>query len=508
MSSQVDASVHQRFSSQWGLFLSVLAISVGTGNIWRFPRIAANNGGDQGAGAFLIAWVCLLFLWSVPLIMAEYAMGRRTRSGTVGAFAFLAGRKSAWMGAFVAFVTAVITFYYAVVVGWCIYYFLQMVFAPLPSSTEASMAVWNGFQSSNLPVLFHGLSFGLAALVLWKGISSIEKVNKFLMPLLFGSVLISLVRALTLPGATEGIAYLFTPQFEQLSHPKIWLEALTQNAWDTGAGWGLFLTYGAHMRREHEVTRNAMITACGNNFVSLLAGIIVFGTLFGLLGTGMGMSQPEILKIARDSGPASTGLTLVWMPQLFAQMPLGRLLASVFFLGLALAGFTSLVAHIELQVRVLVDAGVQRKKAILAAIGVGFLLGVPSAYNLVLLGNQDFVWGVALMISGFLVAYAVIRYGVDKLRREELVARGADPNSASWWSPIIKYFVPPAAIALLIWWLSLSATVYAPNDWYDPFNPDSVMTCLVQWAVAVVLCVILAKRLIPKFAPPSSGQDD
>jgi NSS family neurotransmitter:Na+ symporter len=89
-----------------------------------------------------------------------------------------------------------------------------------------------------------------------------------------------------------------------------------------------------------------------------------------------------------------------------------------------------------------------------------------------------------------------------------LVARGADPNSASWWSPIIKYFVPPAAIALLVWWLSLSATVYAPDDWYDPFNPDSVMTCLVQWAVAVVLCVILAKRLVPKFAPPSSGQDD
>ena len=94
MPKQPDASVHQRFSSSWGLLLSVLAISVGTGNIWRFPRIAALAGGDEGAGAFLVAWVVFLFLWSIPLIIAEYALGRRSRLGVVGTFVRLVGPRS------------------------------------------------------------------------------------------------------------------------------------------------------------------------------------------------------------------------------------------------------------------------------------------------------------------------------------------------------------------------------------------------------------------------------
>jgi NSS family neurotransmitter:Na+ symporter len=173
---------------------------------------------------------------------------------------------------------------------------------------------------------------------------------------------ISLIRAITLPGALEGVAYLFTPEWGQLTNPRIWLEALTQNAWDTGAGWGLFLTYGCYMRKEHDLARSAFLTAIGNNLISLLAGMLVFGTVFAVLAHGMGMSRPEVLNIARDSGPASTGLTLIWMPQLFARMAFGKLLACIFFFGLAVAGFTSLVAQLELLVRVLIDVGWQRRR--------------------------------------------------------------------------------------------------------------------------------------------------
>ena len=102
-----------------GLLLSVLGIAVGTGNIWRFPRIAAQSGGEEGAAAFLISWILFLFLWSVPLIVAEYAMGRFTRRAPVGSFVKIAGPKFAWMGAFVSFVATAIMFYYSVVAGWC-----------------------------------------------------------------------------------------------------------------------------------------------------------------------------------------------------------------------------------------------------------------------------------------------------------------------------------------------------------------------------------------------------
>jgi NSS family neurotransmitter:Na+ symporter len=507
MTREVDSSVHQRFSSRLGLMLSVLGIAVGTGNIWRFPRIAAQAGGDQGAGAFLVAWVIFLFLWSIPLIIAEYALGRASRQGPLGAFVSLAGPKYGWMGAFVAFVTTAITFYYSVVVGWCLYYFWMMLTAPLPATTAAAMAAWNGLQASQWPSVCHAIAITLGGAVVWRGIRSIERVNTVLMPLLLATVLISLVRALTLPGALEGVAYLFRPEWSQFANPRVWLEALTQNAWDTGAGWGLFLTYGAYMRQEHDLARSAFLTAIGNNTISLLAGMLVFGTVFAVLGHDMNMSRPEVLAIARDSGPASTGLTLIWMPQLFARMGFGKLLACVFFFGLAVAGFTSLVAQIELQVRVLIDIGWRRQNAIFLIVALVFICGLPSALSVDFLGNQDFVWGVALMLSGGLVAFAVIRYGAERLRRGEILACANDLRLGAWWDATIRYFVPCAATLLLVWWLSLSATVYAPDDWYDPFNPSSVMTCLVQWGLAAAAFLAMNRWLAGTAGAPGAPDE-
>lgn len=499
MSTQLDVSVNQRFSSRWGLLLSVLGIAVGTGNIWRFPRIAAQNGGTEGAGAFLFAWICFLFLWSIPLIIAEYTLGRKYRSGVVATFSRVAGNKFAWMGAFVAFVATAITFFYTVIVGWCIYYFIRMLTKPLPLTTQASWDIWNQYQGSGWPLVFHFLAVGLGALAIWKGVTSIERVNKVLIPALLCIVLISVIRALTLPGAWDGVAYLFRPQWGQLLNPKIWLEALTQNAWDTGAGWGLFLTYAAYMKREHRTVKNAFITGIGNNTVSLLAALMVFGTVFAILKTEMGMQGPEILEIMKTSGPASTGLTFIWMPQLFARMMFGSPLAVLFFLGLTFAGFSSLIAQLELPTRVLVDAGLKRSKSIGVVIALVYLLGIPSARNLNILSNQDFVWGVALMISGAFVSFAVIRYGVTDLRNQELRGDENDWKTGKWWDWILKYFIPAAASLLLVWWLWLSATKYAPDQWYNPFNPFSVMTCLLQWFVMLGIFIIWNRRISSRF---------
>jgi neurotransmitter:Na+ symporter, NSS family len=125
-----DSSVQQRFSTRAGLLLSALGIAVGTGNIWRFPRIAAQNGGDEGAGALILAWVIFLFLWSVPLIIAEYVIGRKYRFGVVGSFVKGMGKRFAWMGAFVVFVATAISFFYAIIVGWALVLFLSNAFLP------------------------------------------------------------------------------------------------------------------------------------------------------------------------------------------------------------------------------------------------------------------------------------------------------------------------------------------------------------------------------------------
>ena len=494
MSIRLDQSVNQRFSSRLGLILSALGIAIGTGNIWRFPRIAAQSGGDEGAGAFLFAWLLFLFLWSIPLIIAEYALGRKFRVGVIGVFKKAISGKFAWMGSFVAFVSTAIAFFYTVIVGWCIYYFIYMVSHPLPETTSAAMAIWNDYQSSEWPLLFHLLAIGFGTLAIWKGIRSIEKVNKILIPFLLLIVFASVVRALTLPGAFEGVRYLFTPQWDQLARPETWLSALTQNAWDTGAGWGLFLTYAVYMQSRHGAVKNAFFTGIGNNAVSLLAAIMIFGTVFSVLQNQMGMNTGETLEIMRTSGPASTGLTFIWMPQLFAKMFLGKPLAVFFFLGLTFAGFSSTIAMLELPTRILLDTGMKRSKAIVLVVAAVYLLGIPSARNLDLLSNQDFVWGIGLMISGAFIAWAIIRYGVSKMRTE-LNSSPWDWKAGHWWSLNISLFIPVAALVLLAWWMFQSVTVFAPDEWYNPLNAFSMMTCLVQF-LAVMLIFILLNRKI------------
>lgn len=491
MNKQLDKSTGQRFSSRLGLLLSALGVAVGTGNIWRFPRIAAQSGGDTGAGTFLIAWLCFLFLWSIPLIIAEYASGRKHRSGVVGVFIKSMGSRFTWIGSFVAFVPLAITFFYTVVVGWCIYYFVYMTFHPLPADFDSAMLIWENYQSSAWPLFTHAVAILFGALAIWKGINSIEKVNKILIPSLLLVVIISVIRAVTLPGAGEGLAYLFTPDLKQLGEPKTWLDALTQNAWDTGAGWGLFLTFAAYMKKEHGVVKNAFLTGIGNNTVSLLAGIMVFGTVFAVLKHEMGMSDPQVLEIMKTSGPASTGLTFIWMPQLFDKMFGGGLLSVLFFLGLTFAGFSSLIAQLELPSRVLVDTGMKRNRAIAVIVILVFLFGIPSARNLNFLSNQDFVWGVALMISGAMIAAMIIKQGVNNIRLE-INSVVEDRKLGKWWIYVITWFIPVAAAILLIWWLAQS---FIPGEWYNPFRQFTFMSCIFQWSIVLLLLLIFNRRI-------------
>jgi NSS family neurotransmitter:Na+ symporter len=484
-----------RFSSRWTLILSVLGIAVGTGNIWRFPRIAAKTGGEDGAGAFLVAWLVFLLAWSIPLIIAEYALGQRGRGGVVATFSRLTGGRFAWMGAFVAFVAAAIMCYYSVVAGWCLYYTGGALVSGAPLTAEAALASWDAFQGSGLPVLFHGGMMALAAAACWRGVRSIERVNGVLVPTLLVIVLVAVVRAVTLPGAGAGIAYLFTPDWSVLAEPATWLEALTQNAWDTGAGWGLILTYAAYMRREDGVVRNAVLTGVGNNTVSVLAATMIFGIVFATLSPttvldGEALTRVEVMQ---RSGPASTGLTFIWMPQLFAEMPLGKLFAVGFFLALTFAALSSLISMIELSTRVVVDLGVERSRALPGVAAAAFAAGVPSAVWGDAFGNQDFVWGVALILSGAFVAVAVTTYGPRRLRDE--TATPADWRLPRVWGTWLRYAIPLQAVVLLGWWLWQATTADFAERWWDPTEPYSAGTVVLQWLVVLVPLVALNRWL-------------
>jgi NSS family neurotransmitter:Na+ symporter len=478
------------------MMLVMLGMAVGTGNIWRFPRIVAQNGG----GEFILAWLAFLFLWSIPLILVEFGAGRLTRTGPVGAFLTLMGPRWAWMGAFIAFVATAIMFYYSVVAGWTIRYVIASATGEIPRTEPGGF--WQAFTESWWPVLTHGIAIGLGTVVVAHGVRAIERVARVLMPTLLVLVVLLAIRAVTLPGASDGLAYLFSVDWEELANARIWIEALTQNAWDTGAGWGLILAYAAYLRSSEDTALNAFVLPTANNTVSLLAGVMVLCTVFSVVPQMVAnlAADPDALQAypalaeAVGSGAVLTprliqdtifstgneGLTFIWMPQLFATLPAGRLLMVVFFLALSFAAFTSLIAMIELATRVLRDAGMSRQRAIrLVGIG-GFLLGVPSALSLRFLHNQDFVWGVALMVSGLFFAIGVVTYGVRRFRDAQLNHDHSDIRIGRWWDVVIGVVVPLEALVLLGWWF-YQVRGEDLAGWLDPLREANVGTMVVQW---------------------------
>jgi neurotransmitter:Na+ symporter, NSS family len=467
------------FTSRWGMILAVVGIAVGTGNIWRFPRIVAQNDG----GSFLIPWVVFLFIWSIPLIIAEIGIGKKTRKGTVGAIALMAGKKFGWMGAFVGFVSTAIMFYYAVVAGWCIRYLYASMSGSLTSVSD-HVGLWESFTGSFQPLLFHFFAMALGIYIIYKGVvKGIERWNRVLVPSLLVMLLMLAVRALTLDGAYEGIIYLFKPNPERLLDYRIWLQALTQNAWDTGAGWGLILTYAVYSRKREDIALNAALTGLSNNSVSLLAAIIVFATIFGIAGAA-GVQELEI-----GSGSTNIGMAFIFLPQLFAQMPGGPVVQSffstLFFLSLSIAAISSLISMIELAVRVFIDMGLRRKNSILLVGSLGFLFGIPSALSLGFFYNQDWVWGVALMISGGFISFSVIKYGADAFRSEVINGEGSDVYIGKWFNVVITVLIPLQVVILIVWWL-YSATQWDPQGWWNPFGAETLGTCILQWGIIIL----------------------
>ena len=470
----------ERFTSHWGLIASIIGIAIGTGNIWRFPRIAAANGG----GTFLIPWILFLFCWSIPLIIAEFAIGRHTRKGTIGSFVLMMGDRYAWMGGFVGFVTTAIMFYYSVVAGWCIRYFLGAAIGTL-FKTENHQEYWDTFTGSGWqPILFHVIAISCGILVIRRGVArGIERANRVMIPALLLLMAASAVRAVTLPGAGEGLKFMFMPRWELLADYHIWIQALTQNAWDTGAGWGLILTYAVYMKKSEDIPMNALFIGIGNNTVSLLAGVTVFCAAFA-------MAPGNAASLITSAGPANTGLTFIWIPQLFLSMPGGKIFTVFFFLALSFAALSSLISMLEMTTLNLCDLGIKRKNALTWVYAAALFCGIPSALDLNFLINQDWTWGMGLMVSGACISITVTVYGAKKFRIEKINQDGNRLILGRYYDLLIKYAIPVQVFILVGWWF-YTVAASDPVGWWNPLAIESVGTCLAQWSFIMVVLLLL-----------------
>jgi NSS family neurotransmitter:Na+ symporter len=480
-----------QFFSRWGIVFAGLGMAIGTGNIWRFPRIVSQNGG----GAFLIPWLLFLFIWAIPLLTIEISIGKKTRLGVIGSFGQLMGRKYAWMGTFVAFVTAAITFYYTVITGWCIKYLFASTFQGLVK--KSSVQFWDSFTSSWEPIFFHLVAVGIGCFVIYTGVvKGIERANKFLIPSLFVLLMVACMRSLSLPGAAKGLDFLFSPNLTALADYKTWLNALSQTAWSTGAGWGLMLTYGVYSQKRENPLLTASTLGFGDYLASLLAAVAIIPTVFAVLAS-QNYSQDRVMEVMKSS---NEGLTFIWIPQLFSKFPAGSFFLILFFLALCFAAFSSLIAHLELITRILLDGGLNRKKAVLIVGGVCAVMGLPSALSMGFFSNQDWVWSLGLMISGSFFVLLVLKVGPKKFRRDIVSASGVKVKLGLAFDILVKFFLPAQILVMLGWWIWTNYSE-APGNFFNIFAKSSFGTFLLQVVVAIGVFIALNKVICRKVLP-------
>lgn len=488
----------EQWGSRMGYLMAALGMVIGTGNIWRFPRIVASNGG----GAFIIAWTIAVLIYAVPLLMTEMVMGKKTRLGTIGAFRDFVGKKSAWMGFWVCAVCTLLMSYYSVVMAYCVKYFILSFTSFAPNmTTEQTTALWQGFLATPWQsILLHLLCMGVGCLVVYKGISKgIEKYCKILIPLLFVLLVIIAIRAICLPGAELGLQHLFNIDTAYLSKSTTWLHAFTQAAWSTGAGWGFIVTYAVYVKKKEDIPNNCMIMGLGDNIGALVAALAVLPAIFAL--------SPSLAVAQEAVSAGNYGMTFIYLFQLFSTMPLGWLISAVFFFCMAAAALTSLFPMIEVGVRNLMDTGMQRKKATIIIGAIGLLIGSASAYSINVLNNQDWVWGIGLMISGLVFAIAVIKYGVEKVRTEEINIEGADYKVSKWYYNLSMYLIPVIVILMILWW-GVQSIGWYPETWWKPFEVENLGTILFQYAIVLIAGFLLNNLFARKIQPGAMSKKE
>ena len=523
-----------QFSGRMGLIFATIGAAIGTGNIWRFPRMVGANGG----GSFLVPWLIFLFLWSIPLIIAEFALGKRSRTGTVGTFRIFAGPKFAWMGLWTAWISTAIGFYYAVVTGWCLNYFQSAIRGGLSQGVD-TIEVWNNFlQAPGQVIIFQMIAILITMAAIWKGAKAIEKANVMLMVSLFVLLFVALFLSFVMDfedGTLDGFVYMFSIQPEYLMEPETWINGLSQSAWSCSAGMGMAITYSVYMRKDEDTTLNAATMCLANNSISIIAGLTVMMAVFAVVDDPLSAV-----------GGGSSAITFLVLPEVFAKAPGGPvvqlLMVAVFFLALSFAALTSMISTVELCVRNFVDHGVDRSQAVGFTSVAIFLFGLPSAALWILVDDstgvafpqflevQDHIWGYGLMFSGLFIAYSIWKYGWSRYKswqqendvedfdmgdyvengvsafRDDFVNTGDnDWWIGRWWDAIMYIGFPVMfAVLMLSYFGDLLLNVHDP---WNPTNPHGISIILLFWGVTAITFVslnkyVLVNRMVPTTDSP------
>jgi NSS family neurotransmitter:Na+ symporter len=443
----------ESWASRKGFLLAAVGSAVGLGNLWKFPYIAWDNGG----GAFVLVYLVCIALVGLPIMVAEILIGRSTQLSPVGAFRRLAGGSGAWplVGLLGVFTGFVILSYYSVIAGWSLSSFVRCLAWSTGEYTPVDFGAFVG--NGPLQVFLAALFVALSTLIVFSGVKGgIERTTRILMPALFVLILVMVVRALTLPGAGQALSFLVRPTFSGL-HPVGYLEALGHSFFTLSLGMGAMITYGSYMSKTDSVPQASIYVVVMDTMVALCACVIMYSILF---------TVPEVQE---RIGRSSVGMLFIILPDLFYEhLPLGRVLAPVFYVLVAFAALSSTISLLEVMVSYFIDErGWPRHRSALACALGTFALGTLCALSLgawPAMSSWSFVAGKSGLLShldhlasnwllpvGGLFITLFAGWKIDRAVAEREFLEGDTSGWLSFrvWRTLIRYVAPVAVAAII-----------------------------------------------------------
>lgn len=423
----------EKWSGKLAAIMAAAGSAIGLGNIWMFPW----RMGTYGGSAFLFIYVLIVALIGIVALMGEFALGRRFGKGPIGALIEILRKKKSplgkWIGLFPVITTFAVTVFYMVVVGWILNYF----FASFRGFAGIDLgAYFNSFAGTSNAVVWHVLAVVITGAITYLGVKKgLEPANKILLPALFVILVVLMIRAVTLPGAGEGIRFMFAPNFAALSDPLTWFNALAQALFSLSLLGSTLVIYGSYLPKDTDIPSVAGYTALFDTAAAILAALIVFPAAFAF-GVNVNSGIP---------------LLFITLPGLFAQMPAGILFGALFFLLVVFAAITSAISLFESAIEPLMDAlNWTRTKATLVTSAAALLAGLPLALRMDWFSYWMRLTSAILMPIGTLVIMITIFwiYGADTMRRE--VNQGAKVQMGAWWEFLGKYVVVLGTLFILV----------------------------------------------------------
>ena len=435
------------FSGKIGFVLSAAGASVGLGNIWRFPYLVAKYGG----GIFLLIYILLALTFGYTMIVAESALGRMTRKSPVGAFKAF-GKKAGWLsfgGWINAIIPVLIVPYYSVIGGWVIKYLIEYVKGngtKLAADGYFSEFISNGASTEICFVIF--CMFTLS--IIYAGVrNGIERVSKFMMPILVVLSVIIAIYSVTRPGAIEGVKYFLVPNLKNFSWMTV-VAAMGQMFYSLSIAMGILITFGSYMKKDSSIEDSTRNVEVFDTAIAIMAGLMIIPAVFAFSG-----GDPDTLQ----AGPA---LMFITIPKVFANMGFGTVVGILFFLLVLFAAVTSSIALTESAVSTFEDEiGWSRRKStavigiIMIALGTLSCLGYGPLAFVKIIGMQfldffDFLTNsvmmpIAAMMTSIFVSKVV---GIDRIE-EEIRHGEAAFRRKKIFVVMIKYLCPIFAMIIL-----------------------------------------------------------